>query len=112
MLLPLLQTNLTSLKRIHQGKVRDIYDIDAQTMLLVSTDRLSAFDVILPTGIANKGAMLTQMANFWFEKLKAVVPNHLTGIDPLSVVSAKDEAQLGADKRSVLTRSMVCVSIS
>ena len=82
---PLLETNIQSLKRIHQGKVRDIYDIDANTMLLVSTDRLSAFDVILPTGIANKGAMLTQMANFWFEKLKDVVPNHLTGIDPDSV---------------------------
>jgi len=51
---PLLETTITSLKRIHQGKVRDIYDIDAETMLLVSTDRLSAFDVILPTGIANK----------------------------------------------------------
>ena len=54
---PLLETTITSLKRIHQGKVRDIYDLDAETMLLVSTDRLSAFDVILPTGIANKGAM-------------------------------------------------------
>jgi phosphoribosylaminoimidazole-succinocarboxamide synthase len=88
---PLLKTNINSLKRIHQGKVRDIYAIDDKTMLLVSTDRLSAFDVILPTGIANKGAMLTQMANFWFEQLKHVVPNHLTGIAPESVV-AKDEA--------------------
>lgn len=88
---PLLETNINSLKRIHQGKVRDIYAIDDKTMLLVSTDRLSAFDVILPTGIANKGAMLTQMANFWFEQLKHVVPNHLTGIAPESVV-AKDEA--------------------
>ena len=73
---PLLQTHLASLKRIHQGKVRDIYEIDTHTMLLVSTDRLSAFDVILPTGIAHKGAMLTQMANFWFEKLQHIVPNH------------------------------------
>ena len=97
---PLLQTTITSLKRIHQGKVRDIYDIDAQTMLLVSTDRLSAFDVILPTGIANKGAMLTQMANFWFAKLSHIVPNHLTGIDPLSVVNDADKAQLGAGNLS------------
>ena len=87
---PLLETSIKSLKRIHQGKVRDIYAIDDKTMLLISSDRLSAFDVILPTGIANKGAMLTQMANFWFEKLKHVVPNHLTGIAPESVV-AKDE---------------------
>ena len=97
---PLLQTNITSLKRIHQGKVRDIYAINDSTMLLVSTDRLSAFDVILPTGIANKGAILTQMANFWFAKLSHVVPNHLTGIDPLSVVSAEDKAQLGAGNLS------------
>ena len=93
---PLLKTSITSLALMHQGKVRDIYDIDADTMLLVSTDRLSAFDVILPTGIANKGAMLTQMANFWFEKLKHVVPNHLTGINPQSVVITNiEKAQLG-----------------
>ena len=97
---PLLKTNLHSLSQIHQGKVRDIYAIDYSTMLLVSTDRLSAFDVILPTGIANKGAMLTQMANFWFEKLKHIVPNHLTGIAPESVVSAEDKAQLGTGNLS------------
>ena len=93
---PLLKSTITSLPLIHQGKVRDIYDINADTMLLVSTDRLSAFDVILPTGIANKGAMLTQMANFWFEKLKDVIPNHLTGIDPQSVVATEvEKSQLG-----------------
>ncbi len=91
---PLLETSIKSLKKLHQGKVRDIYDIDAQTMLLVSTDRLSAFDVILPTGIAHKGAMLTQMANFWFEQLADVVPNHLTGIAPESVVAPDEVAQV------------------
>ncbi len=91
---PLLKTTIKSLKLIHQGKVRDIYDIDANTMLLVSTDRLSAFDVILPTGIENKGAMLTQMANFWFEKLGHIVPNHLTGIAPESVVAADEVEQV------------------
>lgn len=89
---PLLETSIKSLKKLHQGKVRDIYDIDDHTMLLVSTDRLSAFDVILPTGIQHKGAMLTQMANFWFEHLQDVVPNHLTGIAPESVV-APDEVE-------------------
>lgn len=89
---PLLETSIKSLKKLHQGKVRDIYDIDANTMLLVSTDRLSAFDVILPTGIEHKGAMLTQMANFWFEHLQDVVPNHLTGIAPETVV-APDEVE-------------------
>ena len=107
---PLLETSIQSLKRIHQGKVRDIYDIDANTMLLVSTDRLSAFDVILPTGIANKGAMLTQMANFWFEKLKNVVPNHLTGIDPKSVVSnPAEQAQLGS--RAVVVKKLKALPI-
>jgi len=107
---PLLETSIKSLKRIHQGKVRDIYDIDADTMLLVSTDRLSAFDVILPTGIANKGAMLTQMANFWFEKLGDVVPNHLTGIDPVSVVSDPAEKSQLAN-RSVVVKKLKALPI-
>jgi len=107
---PLLETSIKSLKRIHQGKVRDIYDIDANTMLLVSTDRLSAFDVILPTGIANKGAMLTQMANFWFEKLQNVVPNHLTGIDPVTVVTdSAEKAQLA--NRSVVVKKLKALPI-
>lgn len=107
---PLLETSITSLKRIHQGKVRDIYDIDDATMLLVSTDRLSAFDVILPTGIANKGAMLTQMANFWFEKLQNVVPNHLTGIDPISVVNdSQEKAQL--TNRAVVVKKLKALPI-
>ena len=84
--------------------------IDANTMLLVSTDRLSAFDVILPTGITNKGAMLTQMANFWFEKLQHVVPNHLTGIDPASVVTdAAEKAQLA--NRSVVVKKLKALPI-
>ena len=107
---PLLETTITSLKRIHQGKVRDIYDLDAETMLLVSTDRLSAFDVILPTGIANKGAMLTQMANFWFDKLKGVVPNHLTGIDPVSVVSNPAE-KIQLKNRSVVVKKLKALPI-
>ena len=107
---PLLETTITSLKRIHQGKVRDIYDLDAETMLLVSTDRLSAFDVILPTGIANKGAMLTQMANFWFDKLKDVVPNHLTGIDPVSVVSNPAE-KMQLKNRSVVVKKLKALPI-
>jgi phosphoribosylaminoimidazole-succinocarboxamide synthase len=107
---PLLETSIHSLKRIHQGKVRDIYDIDDKTMLLVSTDRLSAFDVILPTGIQNKGAMLTQMANFWFEKLKNVVPNHLTGIDPVSVVTdSAEKVQLA--NRSVVVKKLKALPI-
>lgn len=106
---PLLETSIRSLKRIHQGKVRDIYAIDDSKMLLVSTDRLSAFDVILPTGIANKGAMLTQMANFWFDKLKHIVPNHLTGIDPATVVSADEKHQVAG--RGVVVKKLKALPI-
>jgi phosphoribosylaminoimidazole-succinocarboxamide synthase len=101
---PLLKTDIQTLKRIHQGKVRDIYAIDANTMLLVSSDRLSAFDVILPTGIPHKGAMLTQMANFWFDKLKHVVPNHLTGILPSTVVKLEEVPDINA--RAVVVKKL------
>jgi phosphoribosylaminoimidazole-succinocarboxamide synthase len=106
---PLLETHIKSLKRIHQGKVRDIYAIDDATMLLVSTDRLSAFDVILPTGIVNKGAMLTQMANFWFEKLKHIVPNHLTNIPPESVVTEDEHSQVTG--RAVVVKKLKALPI-
>ncbi len=102
---PLLKTAIPSLQLIHQGKVRDIYDVDAQHLLMVSSDRLSAFDVILPRGIENKGAMLTQMANFWFEKLKHIVPNHLTGIVPESVVQS-DEEKIQLKNRAVVVKKL------
>jgi len=90
---------------LHQGKVRDIYDIDASTMLLIATDRLSAFDVILPTPIKDKGAILTEIANFWFKKLAHIIPNHLTSINPNSVVSdPAEEAQLG--KRALVVKKL------
>jgi len=102
---PLIQSSIKSLPLIHQGKVRDIYDVDADTMLLIATDRLSAFDVILPTPIPGKGAILTEIANFWFEKLKHVVPNHLTGINPDSLVSdPAEKAQLG--KRALVVKKL------
>lgn len=102
---PLLKSHLPSLKLLNQGKVRDIYDVDARTMLLVATDRLSAFDVVLPTPIRDKGAILTQIANFWFGKLAHIVPNHLTGIDPQSLVqSAEEKAQLG--KRAIVVKKL------
>ena len=101
----LTQSSIKSLPLIHQGKVRDIYDVDANTMLLIATDRLSAFDVILPTPIQGKGAILTEIANFWFEKLGHIVPNHLTGIDPDTVVSdATEKAQLG--KRALVVKKL------
>ncbi|PKO25745.1 MAG: phosphoribosylaminoimidazolesuccinocarboxamide synthase [Betaproteobacteria bacterium HGW-Betaproteobacteria-8] len=102
---PLLKSHIPSLKLINQGKVRDIYDVDANTMLLVATDRLSAFDVVLPTPIKDKGAILTQIANFWFEKLGHIVPNHLTGIAPQSLVQdTAEKAQLG--KRAIVVKKL------
>jgi phosphoribosylaminoimidazole-succinocarboxamide synthase len=77
---------LASLPLIAQGKVRDNYAVGADKILMVASDRLSAFDVIMSEPMPGKGVLLTQMALFWFEKLKDVVPNHLTGIDPMSVV--------------------------
>ena len=73
----LYESNLTSLKLINRGKVRDIYDIDDQHMLIVTTDRLSAFDVIMSTPIPDKGRVLTTVSNFWFDYLSDIVPNHL-----------------------------------
>lgn len=101
----LTQSSIKSLPLLHQGKVRDIYDIDASTMLLIATDRLSAFDVILPTPIKDKGAILTEIANFWFKKLAHIIPNHLTSINPDSVVSdSAEKAQLG--KRALVVKKL------
>ena len=85
------ESNLTSLKLLHRGKVRDLYEVDAEHLLIVQTDRLSAFDVILPTPIPGKGEVLTAVSNFWFKKLGNVIPNHLSGIDPESVVKTDAE---------------------
>jgi phosphoribosylaminoimidazole-succinocarboxamide synthase len=91
----LFQSNLTSLPLRARGKVRDIYHVDDRHMLIVATDRLSAFDVILPDPIPGKGLMLTRISNFWFDKLSQVIPNHLSTI-PLSdiVPDAAERAQI------------------
>lgn len=88
---PLFESNLKSLKLLGRGKVRDIYEVDAGHMLIVTTDRLSAFDVILPDAIPDKGRVLTEVSNFWFARLAHIIPNHLSGIDPESVVSGAEE---------------------
>jgi len=91
---PLLETRLKSLPLLHRGKVRDLYEIDAERMLIIQTDRLSAFDVILPTPIPGKGQLLTEMSNFWFRKLGHVIPNHLLDVAPESVVAADERGQV------------------
>ena len=92
--LALFETSISSLPLISKGKVRDIYAVDDQHLLMITTDRLSAFDVIMQEPIPGKGIVLNQMANFWFERLKNIVPNHLTGIDPRSVVQPNEIAQV------------------
>jgi phosphoribosylaminoimidazole-succinocarboxamide synthase len=88
----LYESTLRSLPLLGRGKVRDNYAVGNDQLLIVTTDRLSAFDVIMGEPIPNKGRVLNQMANFWFDKLKHIVPNHLTGVAPESVVAA-DEAE-------------------
>jgi phosphoribosylaminoimidazole-succinocarboxamide synthase len=88
------RTALTGLEKIHEGKVRDIYAVDAGAMLIVTTDRLSAFDVVLPDPIPNKGRVLHQISNFWFARTQQIVPNHLTTRSLHSVI--KDPAELAA----------------
>ncbi len=90
----LLQTNLKSLPFLHRGKVRDIYAVGDDKLLVIQTDRLSAFDVILDDPIPGKGKILTAMSNFWFRKFGHLLPNHETGIDPLSVVAADEQDQV------------------
>ncbi|UCH53377.1 MAG: phosphoribosylaminoimidazolesuccinocarboxamide synthase, partial [Pseudomonadota bacterium] len=87
----LYESNITSLKLRHRGKVRDIYDVDAQHMLIVTTDRLSAFDVVLPDPIPDKGRVLTAMANFWFARTRSILPNQLTDITPAQVLKNPQE---------------------
>ncbi len=89
-----LETSLKSLKFLHRGKVRDIYAVDTERLLIVQTDRLSAFDVILPNPIPGKGRVLTAMSNFWFRKLRHVIANHLLDEAPESVVALEEREQV------------------
>ena len=90
----LFETSIQSLPLISKGKVRDIYAVDDDHLLMVTTDRLSAFDVVMGEPIPGKGIVLNQMANFWFERLGHIVPNHLTGIDPETVVAPNERSQV------------------
>ena len=101
----LFESRIKSLPRIGKGKVRDIYAVGEDKMLIVASDRLSAFDVVLPDPIPDKGKVLNQMANFWFGRLGHVVPNQLTGIDPESVVEGEEE-KLQVRGRSVVVKRL------
>jgi len=98
------RTALRGLEKIYEGKVRDMYAVDAQHLLIVTTDRLSAFDVVLPDPIPDKGRVLNQISNFWFERTRAIVPNHLTDKSVDSVVADADERALLANRAVVARR--------
>ena len=100
----LFESKIKSLPRLGKGKVRDIYAVGADKMLIVTSDRLSAFDVVLSDPIPDKGRVLNQMANFWFDRLGHVVPNQLTGIDPESVVAEDERPQVRG--RSVVVKKL------
>jgi phosphoribosylaminoimidazole-succinocarboxamide synthase len=105
----LYESRIKSLPRIGKGKVRDIYAVGADKMLIVTSDRLSAFDVVLSDPIPDKGRVLNEMANFWFERLGHIVPNQLTGIDPESVVAEDEKAQVRG--RSVVVQKLKALPI-
>ncbi|MEO8463830.1 MAG: phosphoribosylaminoimidazolesuccinocarboxamide synthase [Gammaproteobacteria bacterium] len=106
----LFESNLKSLALIARGKVRDIYRVDAKRLLILATDRMSAFDVVLPDPIPGKGAVLTAISNFWFAKLAGVLPNHLTGTDPASVLTdPRDHAEV--EGRAVVVHDLKALPI-
>jgi phosphoribosylaminoimidazole-succinocarboxamide synthase len=99
----LFETTIKSLPLLHRGKVRDIYAVGDDQLLIVQTDRLSAFDVILPTAVPDKGKILTALSDFWFKKLAHIMPNHLTGIAPETVVAGNERNQV-QDRAFVIRR--------
>jgi phosphoribosylaminoimidazole-succinocarboxamide synthase len=100
----MLQSQLSGLKRLHQGKVRDIYAVDDQHMLIVTTDRMSAFDVVMADPIPNKGRVLTQLADFWFRRTTHILPNQLTDYPLEKAVPNPQERALIADRAIVVKR--------
>jgi phosphoribosylaminoimidazole-succinocarboxamide synthase len=104
------ETDIKSLPLIHKGKVRDIYAIDDRYMLIITTDRVSAFDVILPTPIPGKGAILTQVSNFWFKHLAQIVPNHLSDIGLEDILPDPAE-RAQAEGRSIIVKRLKALPV-
>jgi phosphoribosylaminoimidazole-succinocarboxamide synthase len=107
---PVHTTSLKGLRKIHTGKVRDIYEVDAQSMLIVTTDRLSAFDVVMQDPIPEKGRVLNSISNFWFARTGHIVPNHLTGRSVDAVISDPAERAMLAD-RAVIVKKLKTVPL-
>lgn len=106
----LTQSDLPGLKLMHRGKVRDVFDLQDGRLLLIATDRLSAFDVVLPDPIPGKGEMLTQISNFWFDKTRHIIANHLTGDAVASVLPAGVDPARYA-RRAVVTKKLKPVPV-
>jgi len=107
---PLFESRITGLRRIHQGKVRDIYDVDLQHLLIVTTDRLSAFDVVLPDPIPFKGAVLTQISAFWFDKTRHIVPNHFSSMAvPEMIRDERERSQLAG--RTMVVKKLTALPV-
>ena len=106
----LYESDLPSLRRIARGKVRDIYEVDDDHLLMVTTDRLSAFDVVLPDPIPGKGAVLTAISGFWFERMASLVPNHLVDV-PLEAVLPDPEERAQVEGRAVVVRRMQALPV-
>ena len=102
--------SVSSLKKIYSGKVRDLYEIDDEYMLIVASDRLSAFDVILPTTIPGKGEILTRISNFWFDKFKGTIANHLTDLKLKNVIVDKKERKR-IKQRSIIAKKLKALPI-
>ena len=98
------ETELAGLTRLHRGKVRDLYALDDDRMLIVATDRLSAFDVVLPDPIPGKGRVLNEISQFWFARTTHIVPNHLTGLPLSAAVSDLDQLRLLAGRAVIVRR--------
>ena len=103
-------SNIKSLKKIYQGKVRDIYEVDANNILMVSTDRVSVFDTILPTPIPEKGIILNKVSNFWFKKFSTIVDNHLSGIN-INNLKITDDEYNELENRSVIVKKLNALPI-
>jgi phosphoribosylaminoimidazole-succinocarboxamide synthase len=107
---PLFESRLKSLPLLHRGKVRDIYTIDDGHLLIVTTDRLSAFDVVLPTPIPGKGEVLTQLSNFWFARTRSIVPNHLAAL-PLERILPDAAERTQTASRAIVVRRLKALPI-
>jgi phosphoribosylaminoimidazole-succinocarboxamide synthase len=106
----LYRSHIKSLPLISNGKVRDIYSIDDQHMLIVTSDRLSAFDVILPDPIPGKGRILTEVSNFWFERTNDIIPNHLTNIPIKDVIKEREELEV-LEGRAIVVRKLKALPV-